>query len=448
MSINPYFNPSGAPATSSEVTSAVIRAEFVAVAAGFSLLPPLPLTANTAVVVNSAGTGFAITGGLSIAGSFATTGAFTTTLAQVASVVLTLPAVNGTLATLAGNETLFNKTLVTPALGVPSSGDLSNCTGVAPGLTAGTVQTLPNLTGPITSAGTVTSLGAQSGTGSVIVVQNSPTLVTPILGVATVTTINGLAITSTSAAHLVIASSKTLTVSNTLTLAAAADGQTFTFPSTSDTVATANNTLTLTNKTLTAAVLGSSTATTQPFETNNTTVATTAYVDTAIPAGVILPYGGSSAPTGYALCFGQALSRTTFAALFAAIGTAYGIGDGSTTFNVPDLRGRVPAGLDNMGGSAASRLTATTMSPNGTTLGATGGGQTNTTTTTSTYAGGAGQTAGAWSGSAPAAAGADFNALTTSSISSVNLGSIVVAGNSAAFVIVQPTLLTNYIIKT
>lgn len=56
------------------------------------------------------------------------------------------------------------------------------------------------------------------------------------------------------------------------------------------------------------------------------------------------------------MCFGQAVSRTTYAALFAAIGTAYGAGDGSTTFNVPDMRGRVAAGKDDMGGTAAGRL--------------------------------------------------------------------------------------------
>lgn len=96
----------------------------------------------------------------------------------------------------------------------------------------------------------------------------------------------------------------------------------------------------------------------------------------AIPVGAILPYGSSSSLSGWVLCTGQALSRTTYAALFAVIGTSYGVGDGSTTFNVPDLRGRVLAGLDNIGGSAASRLTGTTVSPNGNTLGAVGGAQT------------------------------------------------------------------------
>lgn len=79
----------------------------------------------------------------------------------------------------------------------------------------------------------------------------------------------------------------------------------------------------------------------------------------AIPAGVILPYGGASAPSGWLLCDGAAVSRTAYAALFAAIGTAYGPGDGSTTFNIPDLRGRYALGKDDMGGSAANRVTAT-----------------------------------------------------------------------------------------
>jgi microcystin-dependent protein len=55
--------------------------------------------------------------------------------------------------------------------------------------------------------------------------------------------------------------------------------------------------------------------------------------------GVILPYGGDTAPTGWFLCDGSAISRTTYASLFAKIGTTFGIGNGSTTFNIPDLRG-------------------------------------------------------------------------------------------------------------
>ena len=68
------------------------------------------------------------------------------------------------------------------------------------------------------------------------------------------------------------------------------------------------------------------------------------------PTGVMLPYGGTSAPSGWLLCQGQAVSRTTYSDLYAVIGTAFGAGDGSTTFNLPDLRGRIPVGLDSTDG--------------------------------------------------------------------------------------------------
>jgi microcystin-dependent protein len=102
------------------------------------------------------------------------------------------------------------------------------------------------------------------------------------------------------------------------------------------------------------------------------------------PIGVILPYGGTSAPTGWLLAYGQAVSRTTYAALFAVYSTTYGVGDGSTTFNLPDLRGRVPAGQDDMGGSSANRLTnpgTTTGGIDGDVLGGTGGAETHQLTT-------------------------------------------------------------------
>ena len=77
------------------------------------------------------------------------------------------------------------------------------------------------------------------------------------------------------------------------------------------------------------------------------------------PTGAYFPFAGSSAPSGYLLMYGQAVSRTTEADLFAVIGTTYGVGDGSTTFNLPDMRGRVPVGKDNMGGASANRVTDT-----------------------------------------------------------------------------------------
>lgn len=63
-----------------------------------------------------------------------------------------------------------------------------------------------------------------------------------------------------------------------------------------------------------------------------------------LPAGVMLDFAGASAPSGYLLCDGSAVSRATYATLFAAIGTTWGSGDGSTTFNVPDFRDRIPIG--------------------------------------------------------------------------------------------------------
>ena len=64
----------------------------------------------------------------------------------------------------------------------------------------------------------------------------------------------------------------------------------------------------------------------------------------SVPTASVLAFGGATAPAGYLLCNGAAVDRTTYAALFTAIGTAHGAGNGTTTFNVPDLKGRVPVG--------------------------------------------------------------------------------------------------------
>lgn len=96
------------------------------------------------------------------------------------------------------------------------------------------------------------------------------------------------------------------------------------------------------------------------------------------PAGVVVPYAGGSVPSNAVLCYGQAISRTAYAVLFSLIGTTYGVGDGSTTFNVPDLRGRTIIGLDNMGGSNANRINQAWAR----TLGGTGGEELHTLTVT------------------------------------------------------------------
>ena len=97
-----------------------------------------------------------------------------------------------------------------------------------------------------------------------------------------------------------------------------------------------------------------------------------------VPTGTVMPFIGSSAPPGYLMANGQAVSRTTYAALFAVAGTTYGAGDGVTTFNVPDLRGRAPFGNDVMGASAANRLTTGGSGCNGAVNGTGCGGQTQT----------------------------------------------------------------------
>jgi microcystin-dependent protein len=116
----------------------------------------------------------------------------------------------------------------------------------------------------------------------------------------------------------------------------------------------------------TLSVTGASTFSTIPTSPtaspndNSTKVATTAYVATAISAtnsvltGSIQMWPTTSAPSGYLNCNGTAVSRTTYAALFGIIGTTFGSGDGSSTFNLPNYSGRMPYGttIGSTGGSA------------------------------------------------------------------------------------------------
>jgi microcystin-dependent protein len=75
-----------------------------------------------------------------------------------------------------------------------------------------------------------------------------------------------------------------------------------------------------------------------------------------VPLGAVIDFWGSVPPEGFLFAYGQALSRTTYADLFAVIGTSAGVGDGATTFNLPDYRAVTSVGKANMGGSLKSLL--------------------------------------------------------------------------------------------
>ena len=103
---------------------------------------------------------------------------------------------------------------------------------------------------------------------------------------------------------------------------------------------------------------GTPTAPTAPAGTNSTQLANTAFVANAVAQlssnlagvlvqpGAVFPFAGGTLPSGYCLCNGDAVSRSSYAVLFSVIGTLYGVGNGSTTFNLPDLRGSFVRGLD------------------------------------------------------------------------------------------------------
>lgn len=179
------------------------------------------------------------------------------------------------------------------------------------------------------------------------------------------------------------------------------------------------------------------------------------------PVGCVMPFLGIIEPEGWALAYGQAVPRTgTYANLFAIIGTTYGAGDGSTTFNLPDLRGRVIAGRDNMGGTAANRLTTGGSGVNGAALGGNGGAETHTLSTAQMpvhshgtndpghthafnngYAAYTNQTTQTWGGGSAGGITASGLAPNVTGITIQNAGSGQAHNNT------QPTYVLNFIIK-
>lgn len=178
-----------------------------------------------------------------------------------------------------------------------------------------------------------------------------------------------------------------------------------------------------------------------------------------IPAGTMILFGGTSTPSGWFRCDGSAYSRTTYAALFAAIGTTWGVGDGSTTFNVPDLRGRAPigvgqgSGLTNrtLGSKLGEEGHANTLAENGTHT-HTGGLHTHTggahshnyTKTTYVGSGGTNNLSSGTTGAGQTVATSSDGAVATSSDGAVATTS---SGSGTAHNTMQPSLVVNYLIK-
>jgi microcystin-dependent protein len=186
-------------------------------------------------------------------------------------------------------------------------------------------------------------------------------------------------------------------------------------------------------------------------------------LNVVIPAGVMWSYAGSAAsvPAGWYLCYGQLLNRVTDARLFAAIGTTYSAGDGSTTFGLPDRRGVGSVGKSDMGGVDRGNLTG------GAVLGAYLGVQNNTAFTTTNSSGNNNinfgnlpfvQTSGQISTASLTNVSTAGGSTAAAYLDQVSIGGyvtvnyntlITVAGNatSSAFSIVQPSMVQNIIIK-
>lgn len=237
--------------------------------------------------------------------------------------------------------TFTNATFVTPILGTPQSGTLTNCTGYPVASLANLGSGIATFLATPSSANLIAAVTDESGTGG-LVFANTPTLIAPLLGTPT---------------------SGTLTNCTGLL----ATGLTLTDTTSNDVSITKHG----------FAPKAPNDGTKYLDGEGNWTVPGGAATG-SVPSGAMMPYAGTSAPAGWLTCDGSAVSRATYADLFTALGTTWGAGDGSTTFNIPNMSRRTVVGS---GGAGTATLAAS--------VGSTGGAETHTLTNselpTSTY---------------------------------------------------------------
>jgi microcystin-dependent protein len=235
---------------------------------------------------------------------------------------------------LSNNPTLTSPTLVTPILGTPASGNLSNCTGYNAANLSGVTPVANGGTGMSTTGGvgdviTVTApgvlgyapappaSGVAGGIASQLLYQSAPNITSfvPNGSAGNVLISNGAATPSWGLVNA------TTTITGVLPVANGGTG-------------------------LSSLGTGVATALATPVDTTNGFVT---YPNGVVPAGAVFFFAMVTAPAGYLVANGAAVSRTTYANLFAAIGTLYGPGDGTTTFNLPNLNGQFLRGWDSSG---------------------------------------------------------------------------------------------------
>lgn len=196
-----------------------------------------------------------------------------------------------------------------------------------------------------------------------------------------------------------------------------------------------------------------------------TSLGWTGNIPSGCPIGTVVDFAGTSIPAGWLAIYGQNVSRSTYASLFTALSTTYGSGDGVTTFGLPDGRGTIFVGKNDMGGVASSYLNSTYYGADPNTLGTRGGGQSKTLVTLNlpaytpsgsigivdpghNHAYSIGQLASVYGGGGFAALGANVNTFTSTNLTGITgtFAGAAQGGTSTPLSLVQPSLIVNKII--